>query len=106
MSYEERVVDAEFVDEAVGGFDERFYLASQWKLMFWKFRKHKGAVVASAMIILLYVMALFCEFLAPYRLDTRDSRYVFAPPQLIHFVDERGFHFRPFVYDLKLTVNR
>ena len=27
---------------------EKFYLASQWQLMWWKFKRHKVAVVAAA----------------------------------------------------------
>jgi len=86
-------------DQAVE--EERIYVASQWQLMWWRFRKHKLALVSGVAIILFYVIALFCEFLAPYEPHERDIKYVHAPPQRIHFIGDDGFHLRPFVYGLE-----
>jgi len=77
------------------------YTASQWRLMWWKFRKHRLAVAGGFVVLALYVTALFCEFLAPYPLEARDVAYAYAPPQRFHFFSEDGFHLRPFVYGLK-----
>ena len=79
---------------------EWIYVASQWQLMWWKFRKHKLGLAGSAVVLLFYVAALFCEFLAPYEPHERDIKYVHAPPQPVHFIGEGGFHLRPFVYGL------
>ena len=79
---------------------EWMYVASQWQLMWWKFRKHKLGMIGGAIVILFYIIALFCEFLAPYEPHQRDIRFVHAPPQALHFVGEDGFHLRPFVYGL------
>jgi len=46
--------------------DERFYLASQWRLMWWKFLDHKVAVAALWILVALYLVAIFCEFFAPH----------------------------------------
>jgi peptide/nickel transport system permease protein len=82
--------------------DERFFQASQWQLIWWKFRKHKMAVIGGTVIVFLYVLVLFCEFLSPYTTTTRFSKYLFAPPQKLHFSHpEQGFRLRPFVYDLE-----
>lgn len=81
--------------------DADVYTASQWKLMWWKFRKHRMAMWASMVILTLYIVAIFCEFLAPYTLKQSDIDYTFAPPQRIRFISEDGFHLRPFVYALK-----
>jgi peptide/nickel transport system permease protein len=78
--------------------EERLYTASQWQLTWWKFRKHRLAVFSTAVVAVFYVMAIFCEFLAPYPLEARDSKYALAPPQRIHFFGENGFSLRPFVY--------
>jgi peptide/nickel transport system permease protein len=83
--------------------EEEAFLASQWKLMWWKFLEHKMAVAGGIVLALLYSMAIFCEFLAPYTPAARDSNYIAAPPQPIRFVDEDGFHLRPFVYARKST---
>jgi peptide/nickel transport system permease protein len=77
---------------------EKIFTASQWRLMWWKFRKHKLAVVSTAVVAFFYFMALFCEFLAPYPLEARDSKFALAPPERLHFIGEDGFHLRPFVY--------
>ena len=87
--------------------DERLYLASQWRLMWLKFRRHKLALIGASMLIILYVLAIFCEFFSPYDIETRFKILLFSPPTKIHFVDEAGkFHIRPFVYGLARTRDR
>ncbi|NJO85922.1 MAG: hypothetical protein HC818_04325 [Synechococcaceae cyanobacterium RM1_1_27] len=51
---------------------ERFYTASQWQLMWWKFKRHKLAVVSLWFLALLYASILISEFIAPYDLQTRN----------------------------------
>ena len=36
-------------------------LASQWKLMWWRFRKHKLALVSGILIICIYQVAAFVD---------------------------------------------
>jgi peptide/nickel transport system permease protein len=70
--------------------------------MWWKFRKHRMALLAGVILIGLYLIALLCEFVAPYDPNTYDVKYTYAPPQVPHFVDPSGrFRLRPFVYGLK-----
>lgn len=81
---------------------DRIFVASQWQLMWWRFRKHKLALVSVVLIALFYLTAAFCEFIAPYDPHTRVSDLALAPPQLVHFIDhERRFSLRPFVYGFK-----
>ena len=40
--------------------EERIFVATQWQLMWWKFRKHKLAMVSGVIMIVLYLIALFC----------------------------------------------
>jgi len=81
---------------------EKLYVASQWRLMFWRFRRHKLAVISAFVLFGLYFMAIFCEIIAPYAPSERDRGYIQGPPQFIHFIDAKGsFHFRPFVYKAK-----
>ena len=83
---------------------EKVYLASQWRLSWWKFKKHKVAVVSGVFLLAIYVSILICEFLAPYDLQTRHKRYIFAPPQSVHLFHDGKF-VGPFVYGLKFKVN-
>ncbi len=82
--------------EAMTPAQERFYRASQWQMIWWRLRRHRVAVAAGMVLLALYVMILFCEVLAPYGLDSRNSDFIYAPPQSVHFV-ERGRLVAPFV---------
>lgn len=82
--------------------EEAIYTASQWKLMWRRFRKHKLAVVSGVIILLLYLTAIFAPFIAPYDPYEYDVNYPFQQPQRIRFIDpERGFNpFRPFAFGM------
>ena len=83
---------------------ESYYIASQWKMMWWKFRKHKLALTAGPILLLMYIVAFFCEFIAPFSTTTRFPDYLNAPPNRIRLIDiEDGFKIRPFVYGLATT---
>ncbi len=82
------------------------YTASQWRLMWRRFRKHRLAVWAGALVIALYLLAAACEFLAPYSLEHRDAAVALAPPQRIRFFADDGLHLRPFVYGLRGVRDR
>src|SRR5690349_18023578 len=48
------------------GEGERVNVASQWTLMWWKFRKHRLAVLSLWIVAALYLAAVFVELIAPY----------------------------------------
>ena len=77
---------------------ERLYLASQWKLMWWKFKLHRVAVVSGVILLAMYASTLVTEFLAPYNLHTRHTDFIYASPQPLHLFHEGRF-VGPFVYD-------
>ena len=52
--------------------EAQVYVAPQWKLVWWKFRKHKLALVSGIIVILIYLVALFVEFLSPFPPDQTD----------------------------------
>jgi peptide/nickel transport system permease protein len=88
-----------------GSAQERIYTATQWQLMWWRFRKHKLALVSIVVLVLLYSCGIFCEFLAPHDPHRYDVKRVYAPPQRLHFVGAQGFRLRPFVYPIVSTRN-
>jgi len=55
--------------------------AGQWRLAWWKFKRHKLAVAGGIVVILIYLVAAFAEFLAPYGPGDYSARYTYAPPQ-------------------------
>jgi len=73
-------------------------VASQWRLIWWKFRKDRLAIVGGAVVILFYIVALLPEFFAPKDPFFFDAGYTYAPPQSLYFfLDGR---WAPFVYGL------
>jgi peptide/nickel transport system permease protein len=91
-----------YVAERLTAEQEKYYMAGQWKLMWWRFRRHRPAVVSMAFLALIYLSTVISEFIAPYDLQTRSSAYIFAPPQQVHLFHEGKF-LGPFVYALKTT---
>jgi peptide/nickel transport system permease protein len=83
---------------------ERYYLAGQWKLMWWKLRRHKLAVWSGAILAVMYATILICELIAPYNENTRNTGHIYAPPQAVRFFHDGELR-RPFVYGLKYTFN-
>lgn len=83
---------------------ERMYTASQGQLIFWRFRKHRLAIIALVILVLLYLGAIFAGFISPYRLDSRFKKYKEAPPSSVHWRHEGKF-VGPFVYDIKQTTD-
>ncbi|WP_275784481.1 ABC transporter permease [Pararhizobium gei] len=77
--------------------------ASQTRLMWWKFRKHRLAVFSLYFLGLLYAAMVIVEFLAPYNLHTRNVDYIHAPPQRIHLFHE-GSLVGPFVYGRSMNL--
>lgn len=71
-------------------------VASQWKLMWWKFKRHRIAMVSAAVVFLFYLVALFAEFFAPTHFTTYNEVYVYAPPQRIHLF--QNGRFAPYVF--------
>lgn len=85
-----------------GAAEQELAFASQWRLMWMRFRRHRLALVGGAVLVVLYFMAAFCEFISPYDPNQRHPEYVLCPPQEIRFFDHEGnFHLRPFVYALR-----
>jgi len=84
----------------------RYYTASQFQLMWWKFKKHKLALIGSAILGFFVFVALFAEFLSPYTSTARTPNYLHGRPQVLHFVDAEGkFHLRPFTYALTAAMD-
>lgn len=85
--------------------DNSIYVASQWKLIWWRFRKHKAALFAGAMLVILYALAVFAPFFSPHDPYQRNVAYRQSPPQKLHFLGDDGFSLRPFVYPYKTTLD-
>ena len=83
---------------------ERYYMATQWQLMWWKLKRHRLAMISGAVLALMYFSVIISEFLAPYALTTRNTDFIYAPLQTINFFHNGEFQ-GPFVYGLKYQLN-
>ena len=90
--------------EALSPEQEKFYLASQLRLMWVKFKRHRLALVSGVFLAVMYASIVICEFLAPYNYQTRDTEFIRAPPQAIHLFHEGKF-VGPFVYGYAYRLN-
>jgi len=102
---QEEIKEIEVEEEDLRKAGEQVYVAPPWKLMWWRFRKHKMAMVSAVVLIVMYFVAIFCEFVAPYEPDNALLQFKQVPPSSIHIRDTEGqFHF-PFVYGRKRTMD-
>ena len=76
----------------------RYYSATQWQLVWWRFRRHRLALVGATILGVMLLLGIFAEFFAPYAGATRNTEYLLGPPQLLRFWDANGFSPRPFVH--------
>lgn len=87
--------------------DNEYEVASQWKLMWWKFKKHKLAIISAPVLTLLIIIAAFAEFLSPHLPMERFAEYKHAPPTTLQFIHpDTGFSLRPFVYGMTEEMNQ
>ena len=78
---------------------ERLYVASQWQLMWWRFRKHHLAMAAGIVVVCFYLAAIFADFLATTDPELSDAKRSLMPPQRIYWFD--GWSLQPHVYAVR-----
>ena len=75
---------------------EAIYVAPNWKLIWWRFKRHRLALVSGVFLIFVIIIALFPAFFSVQDPEEISRRKQFIPPQSIHFFDEGRL--RPFIY--------
>lgn len=89
-------------------FSDRDAAAGPWRLIWQKLRRQKVAMTAGVVILLLYLVAGFCEFLAPGLPDTARAIYPYAPPQGIELFahsPDGSWKFEPHVDGYTMKVD-
>jgi peptide/nickel transport system permease protein len=84
---------------AVAPEKQRIFVASQWQLMWWRFRKHRLAMVSGVVVIGFYLSVFGADFLAYADPNASEAQRSLMPPQALHLFD--GWRFQPHVYGLK-----
>jgi peptide/nickel transport system permease protein len=90
--------------EAMTSEQARVYQASQIRLMWWKFRRHRLALWSAYFLAAMYIMIAICEFVAPYNLHTRNVDFIHTAPQRVHLFHDGSF-VGPFVYGRTMTLD-
>jgi peptide/nickel transport system permease protein len=78
--------------------EERISVATQWQLMWWRFRRHRLAIAGTVVVALFYLVVLFADFFAYAAPTMSEAQRSLLPPQPIRWFDEGRF--RPHVHGL------
>ena len=82
---------------------DSIYVAPNWKLVWWRFRKHKLAVFSTLIVILIAIVALVPGFFSTQDPQESDATELFIPPQRLHYIDEGSLQL--FVYAVEGVRN-
>ena len=74
---------------AVGGVvEDRIAVASNWKLVWWRFRRHHLALFSAGVLICMYLVVLCPAFFSTQNPERTDARQAFVPVQTLHLFDD------------------
>src|SRR5258708_35270034 len=88
---------APYSTEVMTAAQERYCMASQWRMMWWKLKRPRIAVLSGAIPLAMYLSITVSEILAPYNYQSRHADFIFAPPQSVHLFHDGQF-IGPFAY--------
>jgi peptide/nickel transport system permease protein len=83
---------------------ERYATATQLQLTWWRFRRHRLAMVSLVVLVMAYGMAIMADFLTTMDPHDTNAATSYIAPQSIHWRDDDG-SFRPYIYGLKGVRN-
>jgi ABC-type dipeptide/oligopeptide/nickel transport system permease subunit len=72
--------------------EERVSVASNWKLVWWRFRKNRLAVASMIILLAFYAVVLVPDFFSNQDPEATDAALAFIPVQRIGFFDHTGFN--------------
>ena len=80
---------------AASAAEDRVSVASNWTLVWWRFRKHRLALLSLAVLVGLYAVVLCPDFFGTLDPEATEARLAFIPVQPLHFFD--GWRWSPWV---------
>ena len=81
-------LEAQFSTQA----EERVSVASNWKLVWWRFRKNRLAVASAVVLLIFYIVVLVPDFFSTQDPETTEAFLAFIPIQRISFRDGGRFN--------------
>jgi peptide/nickel transport system permease protein len=85
-------VEETLVSQLVSKAEERVSVASNWQLVWWRFRKNRLAIISSVVLALFYVIVLVPDFFSTQDPEATEAFLAFIPMQGISFFDSSGFN--------------
>ncbi len=67
---------------------DSIYVAANWKLVWWRFKKHRLAVASSLIVILIAIVGIAPGFFSTKDPHDTSATELFIPPQRVHLFDE------------------
>ncbi len=89
---------------------EAYFTATQWRLIWLKFRSHRWALWGLLVLSVLYFVAVFAGFFATNDPVTRRPEFQYLPPSILgearsfRLFDQAG-GFRPVIYPVRTKLN-
>ena len=71
--------------------DDAFDVAPNWKLVWWRFKKHRLALVSGVVLIIIALIAVFPDFFSTRNPHKTSAMQSFMPVQGIHFFQDGNF---------------
>lgn len=83
--------------------EDRVAVATQFQLMWWRFRRHRLAMIGGIVVLLFYVVVAFADFLAYASPTATEAERSLMPPQRVYLLDDGSLN--PHVYGLDSRRN-
>jgi peptide/nickel transport system permease protein len=71
--------------------EERISVASNWTLVWWRFKKHKLALISAGVLLVFYAVVLCPDFFSTQDPELTDARQAFIPIQDLHLLNNGSF---------------
>lgn len=79
-------------------------IQSPWRIFFTRLMRNRVALTGGSILVVLYLLAIFGSFIAPYDPLLSQTDFPDHPPSRLRFVDEQGrFRLQPFIYRTEMT---
>ncbi len=72
--------------------EERVSVASNWQLVWWRFKKNRLAVLSAVILMFFYIIVLVPDFFSTQDPEATEARLAFIPAQALNLLDESGIH--------------
>jgi peptide/nickel transport system permease protein len=86
-------VDEALTSQFASKSEARVAVASNWELVWWRFRKNRLAVLSLIVLIIFYLIVLVPDFFSTQDPEATEAALAFIPIQGVSFFDSNGFNF-------------